>query len=94
VSEPNDRDREVAQDVAECVCDMLTSRSLYEPELLTARDDCGPAIAAYREEVVLAERRRCAGEVGKLVMTLRSLHPDAAIAVEALIAKLREGSGT
>jgi hypothetical protein len=58
MSEPTRRDREVAVDVAEFTCDLLTSRSLYEAEELAVRDIAGQSVAAYREECERAERER------------------------------------
>lgn len=58
MSEPTRRDRDVAVDLAEFICDMMTSRSLYETELLAARDVGGEIVAAYRDELVQQHRRR------------------------------------
>jgi len=98
-------DRDVAFQIAELTCEILLSRSLYEPEELAVRDTCGPIIAAYRVGQCVGAKERTLQEFAKLAVALReeadSVHRTdetkliidnillSAIKVEGTVARLR-----
>lgn len=69
MTEATRRDREVAESIAGFTCDVLTSRSLYERELLAVRDVCGAVVASYRAELAKSEQDRVLAAVHKSLLS-------------------------